>query len=64
MLASPDFAPAIRPDCDSVGPTFARGGLATAKNLELRCRGHNGYEATLFFGEVPRAREGEPASAW
>lgn len=29
---------------------FALGGLATVENIELRCRAHNAYEATLFFG--------------
>jgi hypothetical protein len=32
-----------------------REGGATAKNIELRCRAHNAYEADLFFGaEVVR----------
>src|SRR5688572_2401663 len=32
----------------------AAGGPPTAANIQLRCRAHNGYEATLFFGtEVP-----------
>ena len=29
---------------------FAAGGATTVGNLELRCRGHNAYEARLFFG--------------
>jgi hypothetical protein len=29
---------------------WARGGPATADNIQLRCRGHNGYEAELDFG--------------
>jgi hypothetical protein len=29
---------------------FADGGEATAKNIELRCRAHNAYEAELHFG--------------
>jgi hypothetical protein len=29
---------------------YAAGGLATAANIELRCRAHNAYEASLFFG--------------
>jgi hypothetical protein len=29
---------------------FAAGGVADAKNIELRCRAHNLYEAELFFG--------------
>lgn len=29
---------------------FAKGGEATAANIELRCRAHNAYEAELTFG--------------
>jgi hypothetical protein len=29
---------------------YAKGGLATKENIELRCRAHNGYEADLVFG--------------
>ena len=29
---------------------FAAGGAATVKNIELRCRAHNVYEADLFLG--------------
>jgi len=29
---------------------FAAGGLASAANIELRCRAHNGHEADVFFG--------------
>jgi hypothetical protein len=29
---------------------FAAGGATTVENLELRCRAHNQYEATLVFG--------------
>lgn len=38
---------------------FAAGGETSAKNLELRCRGHNQYEAEKYFGslEVPLVRE-------
>ena len=38
---------------------FAAGGETSAKNLELRCRSHNQYEADLYFGplEVPLVRE-------
>jgi 5-methylcytosine-specific restriction endonuclease McrA len=40
---------------------FAAGGAADAKNIELRCRAHNLYEADLFFGaEVVR----ESGAAW
>jgi hypothetical protein len=35
---------------------FAAGGPATVENIQLRCRGHNGYEAELFFGPL-MARE-------
>jgi 5-methylcytosine-specific restriction endonuclease McrA len=40
---------------------FAAGGEATAANIELRCRAHNAYEASLFFatdgaGEVRERR--------
>jgi hypothetical protein len=34
---------------------FATGGETTAGNLQLRCRAHNGYEATLYFeGSIVR----------
>ena len=33
---------------------YAAGGAATTANIELRCRAHNAYEASLFFG-----REGD-----
>ena len=29
---------------------YASGGAATTANIELRCRAHNTYEASLFFG--------------
>jgi 5-methylcytosine-specific restriction endonuclease McrA len=29
---------------------YAAGGAATAANIELRCRAHNAYEASLFLG--------------
>ena len=29
---------------------YADGGAATVANIELRCRAHNQYEASLFFG--------------
>jgi hypothetical protein len=32
------------------GVPFARGGMSTAENLELRCRAHNAYEAERDFG--------------
>jgi hypothetical protein len=28
---------------------YAAGGAATTANIELRCRAHNAYEASLFF---------------
>jgi 5-methylcytosine-specific restriction endonuclease McrA len=31
---------------------YAEGGEATVANIELRCRAHNHYEATLRFGET------------
>jgi hypothetical protein len=38
---------------------FAAGGAATSRNVQLRCRPHNLYEAELFFGpaEPPMVRE-------
>jgi 5-methylcytosine-specific restriction endonuclease McrA len=38
---------------------FAAGGETSVKNLELRCRGHNQYEADRYFGpsHVPLVRE-------
>lgn len=30
---------------------FAEGGLATIDNIQLRCKAHNLYEASLFFGD-------------
>jgi len=30
---------------------YADGGAATVRNIELRCRAHNQYEAVLFFGD-------------
>ena len=29
---------------------YAAGGSATSDNIQLRCRSHNAYEASLFFG--------------
>lgn len=31
---------------------YAVGGVASVANIELRCRAHNAYEASLFFGET------------
>jgi hypothetical protein len=46
---------------------FAENGEATAENIQLRCRAHNQYEATLYFGnefvvreEVPLLRRLQP----
>jgi hypothetical protein len=38
---------------------FAAGGETSVKNLELRCRAHNQYEADRYFGPllVPLVRE-------
>jgi hypothetical protein len=38
---------------------FAAGGETSANNLELRCRGHNQYEAETYFGpfQAPLVRE-------
>lgn len=33
---------------------YARGGKATAGNIELRCRAHNAHEAELVFGRTGR----------
>jgi 5-methylcytosine-specific restriction endonuclease McrA len=30
---------------------YAAGGAAATANIELRCRAHNAYEASLFFGD-------------
>jgi len=38
---------------------FAVGGVTDVDNLELRCRAHNAYEATCFFGEDPLAEPEE-----
>jgi hypothetical protein len=37
---------------------FAEGGETTVPNLELRCRAHNAYEATLHFGTLFVKEEG------
>jgi hypothetical protein len=31
---------------------YAAGGEATAANIQLRCRSHNGYEARVYFGQA------------
>jgi hypothetical protein len=36
---------------------FAIGGPTTVDNLQLRCRAHNAYEATCFFGDEPLLAE-------
>ena len=41
---------------------YADGGLATIENIELRCRAHNQYEASLLFGERSEVREA--AAVW
>ena len=40
---------------------YALGGLATTANIELRCRAHNAYEASLFFG--PESQDGVEKSS-
>ena len=30
---------------------YAEGGSATVENIQLRCRAHNLYEASLFLGD-------------
>jgi 5-methylcytosine-specific restriction endonuclease McrA len=36
---------------------FAAGGETTNGNLQLRCRAHNAYEATLYFGRRSHGRQ-------
>jgi hypothetical protein len=40
---------------------YAAGGAAVVANIELRCRSHNLYEASLFFGDT--AAENDDAAA-
>ena len=41
---------------------YAEGGPASVDNIQLRCRAHNLYEASLFFGSgAERVRECAPA---
>jgi hypothetical protein len=40
-------------ECHHVVP-YAKGGAATADNIELRCRAHNAYEAEKDFGMFVR----------
>jgi len=42
---------------------YADGGAATVRNIELRCRAHNQYEAVLFFGDGSDAAR-EERLAW
>ena len=43
---------------------YARGGPSTVDNLQLRCRLHNDYEATLDFGaSFMTSRKGNKADA-
>jgi hypothetical protein len=42
---------------------FAFGGPSTSENIELRCRGHNAYEAALAFGDFPDAMR-ETRNRW
>jgi hypothetical protein len=39
------------------------GGEATVENLQLRCRGHNAYEAKVFFAR-PSANEVASVPPW
>ena len=43
---------------------FSAGGLATVENIELRCRAHNAYEASLFFGSGGADVVREVAPLW
>jgi hypothetical protein len=43
---------------------FAAGGAATLENIELRCRAHNAYEATRYFGAGGADMVRERAPAW
>jgi hypothetical protein len=43
---------------------FAAGGPATTDNIELRCRAHNAFEATLYFGTPGEEVVRERAAAW
>ena len=36
---------------------FTDGGPATVANIELRCRSHNAYEASLYFESPPEDLE-------
>ncbi len=40
---------------------YAGGGPSTVKNIQLRCRAHNGYEAERHFGRWSTAAREEPA---
>ena len=42
----------------------AAGGESTAANIQLRCRGHNGYEADLYFGPRQPAAVREPRTPY
>jgi hypothetical protein len=43
---------------------FSAGGRATVENRELRCRAHNAYEASLFFGSGGADAVREVAADW
>lgn len=43
---------------------YAAGGGATVENIELRCRAHNAYEATLFFGRGGEEVAREVSPPW
>jgi hypothetical protein len=42
---------------------FAEGGLATVENIQLRCKAHNLYEASLVFGDRADCVK-ESAAVW
>ncbi len=43
---------------------YALGGSATAENIQLRCRSHNGYEAERDFGRRPPLLAREPRASY
>jgi len=43
---------------------YAAGGRGDVENIELRCRAHNAYEVTLFFGESKPSIVREARGLW
>ena len=43
---------------------YAKGGLATVRNISLRCRRHNQYEAELVFGPHGTSEVRETRASW